>query len=150
MSKKQRMPRNQQIYMRQTKGYQQNIARSMPDMKPPEMPGRKFIIIINIVAVILIIGLAVLAKIFIGWWATLVPILLGLVYFIFFSRYMNGKQKEMITYYQKMGMTKKMLYKQLERQGMKEKNMTAYIRMWDIVEQGDNAKKKFYEKLMGY
>ena len=56
----------------------------------------------------------------------------------------------MITYYQKMGMTKKMLYKQLERQGMKEKNMTAYIRMWDIVEQGDNAKKKFYEKLMGY
>ena len=63
---------------------------------------------------------------------------------------MNGKQKEMITYYQKMGMTKKMLYKQLERQGMKEKNMTAYIRMWDIVEQGDNDKKKFYEKLMGY
>lgn len=144
------MPRNQQIYMRQTKGYQQNIARSMPEAQPPKQPGRKPILIINIVAVLAVIGLAVLGKIFIGWWGIAIAVLLGLVYFIFFSRYMNGKQKEMIAYYQKMGMTKKMLYKQLQRQGMKERNMTAYIRLWDIVEQGDNAKKKFYEKLMGY
>lgn len=150
MAKKQRMPKNQQMYMRPTKGYQQNLARGMSEMKAPDMPSRRSIIIVNVLAAVLVIVLAILAKIFINWWATLIPVVLGFVYFIFFSRYMNGKQKETIAYYQKMGMTKKMLYKQLERQGVKEKNMQAYIRMWDIVAEGDNAKKKFYEKLMGY
>ena len=46
MSKKQRMPRNQQLYRRPTKAFQQNIAKNDPRMQMPEMPFR--IILISI------------------------------------------------------------------------------------------------------
>lgn len=150
MSKKQRMPRNQQLYRRPTKAFQQNIAKNDPRMQMPEMPSRRKTLAINITAAVIVVVLFVLGIKFLGWWAGLIVILGGFVYLVIYMRYMNGKQKELFAKYQEMGIPKKMFMKQLEQNGVKPTNMAAYVKIWDRVAQGENYKQSLIDKLMGF
>lgn len=151
MSKRNRMPRNGQMYNRQTKGYQQNMMKSLPEsLEAPKMPSRKKAIGITIAAMIAILAITLLIRTVIGWWALLLMVVGIAAYFVVFSRWMNGKLKQMVQYYQKMGVNKKTYQKQLLRGGIKESNLGSYMRMWDIVYLGDAAKRTFLEKVLGY
>ncbi len=167
MAKKQRMPRNGQMYNRPTKAYQQNVMKNMPDMADvPDMPTRKKMLIMHIVAAVVVIGLSMLLYTVVSWWATLIALVLVVAYFVGFSRFLNKKQKEVIKYYQKMGMTKKMFYNQMEHQQamnakkkkkqkknaseINKKNNASFGKLWDSVAGYDNVKLSWIEKILGY
>lgn len=151
MSKRNRMPRNGQMYNRPSKGYQQNMMKNMAEvLDAPKMPTRKQTILVTVIAFAIFLVITLLARTVIGWWSLLLLIVFSVGYFVFFSRWLNGKLKEMITYYQKMGMNKKTYQKQILRGGIKENNIGSYLRMWDVVYQGENAKLTFMEKVLGY
>ena len=156
MAKKQHIPRNAQMYNRQTKGYQRNVIKNIPDMEMPTMISRKKLMAMNIsVGVVTLILIIVLIK-FVNVWVSFIPVIAALLYLLGVMRYMNKKQKEIILYYQKMGMTKKRFMQQVsmqsknQKQRTKDSNMKFYNRMWDVAASGDKAKFTFFEKVMGY
>ncbi|MDO4393336.1 MAG: hypothetical protein Q4C80_02870 [Bacillota bacterium] len=156
MAKKQHIPRSAQMYNRQTKGYQRNVMKNMPDLEMPKMINRKKLIAMNIAVGVVTLALIIILFKFVNPWVGFIPVLLSLVYLLGVMRYMNGKQKEIILYYQKMGMTKKRFLQQVNMQSKSQKkksresNMKFYNRMWDVAASDGKAKLTFFEKLMGY
>lgn len=152
MAKRDHIPRQaQQMYSRPSKGYQQNMMKSMADMTPPEMPDNKKLRIQHIFVAIILIVFMYLLITQVRWWLFFIPILIGAAYLIFISRYMNRKQMELLAFYQRNRMSKEMFVKQLKRtnKDMKQENLDQYSKMWDIVAGRYTGKFSFFEKLFG-
>lgn len=167
MAKKQRTMRPDQMYSRRpTKGFQQNLSKSMTDARPPEMPDLKKNRIYTIIFVVIMVALLVVLNIFFKWWTSFIPLVIMMAASIFYVRYMNHKQMDLLSYYQKMGLKKGQYLSQAERQlrgsynNAKRKKSQADIdkkvqqnmeqsgKMWDAVA-GKDIKLGFFDKLMG-
>jgi hypothetical protein len=133
MSKgKQRPPQ----YIRQSKGYQQNMYKNQLKEKNVQMPKTmdmdKILKYNRILAVVLLI-LSMVLLFTAGWkWALLV-IGLGLVYAGGFFWYMNNYMKKVIKAYKLMGVPKDLYVKQLRKSGTDVKNVERMSRIWDKV-----------------
>lgn len=151
---------------RPTKGFQQNYSKNMADANPPEMPDLKKNRIYTIIFVVIMIALLIVLNVFFKWWTTFIPVVITLAASIFYVRYMNSKQMDLLEYYQKMGLKKGQYLAQADRQlrssynNAKRKksqadidkkvkqNMDQSSKMWDAVA-GKDIELGFFDKLMG-
>ena len=133
MSKgKQRPPQ----YIRQSKGYQQNVYKQQMKEKNIEQPKpidmkrwTKINRVVMIVWVILIIAGALL----INWIAALIATLLGAAYFAGFFFYVDNYSKKVLKVYKTMGIPKEVYLKQIRRGNPSEKEIKRMSKAWDKV-----------------
>ena len=68
MGSRKTLPKNQRLYSRPTKAYQQNMSKHMPELQPPAMPDPKKTRIINIVIAVVAVILIIVLSIFVSPW----------------------------------------------------------------------------------
>lgn len=133
MSKgKQRPPQ----YIRQSKGYQQNLYKQQlkeRDVKIPKQIDMKKMSRINRILAILWIAAVVLVVLLLNWKIALIPLFVGIIYMAGFIVYINKYTKDYLGAYKKMGLTKEMYLKQLKKSGASQKDMTRMSKMWDKI-----------------
>ena len=133
MSKgKQRPPQ----YIRQSKGYQQNLYKKQ--MKEQDIQVPKSINIEKITKVNRILGIVWVALIFVcgffwTWVAAAVLAVAGAAYMGGFFAYMSNYSKKYLGAYKKMGVPKEMYMKQLKKNGTDAKRMARMSKLWDQI-----------------
>ncbi|MBR0374679.1 MAG: hypothetical protein IJH91_09150 [Mogibacterium sp.] len=135
MSKgKQRPPQ----YIRQSKGYQQNMYKKQLKDKDIEMPKQidtdKLIKVNRILGIGMII-LTIVLLFWKGWKWALVLVLIGLLYVGGFFLYMQNYTKKFIKTYKAMGIPKDMYIKQLRKSGTDVKQIERMSKLWDKVKE---------------
>ena len=125
-------------YNRPSGGYQKNVYKQMlnaNDVKAPKAISEKTIkyggIAIGAVLIVLIIVLTILLK----WKGLLIGLVIGTAVSAALWFYMNSKQKEMISYYKKIGMTEEMYINELRKRNNSPKQLEAARRQWRRVKQ---------------
>lgn len=133
MSKgKQRPPQ----YIRQSKGYQQNVYKQQMKEKNIEQPkpiDMKRWMKINRVVMIVWIILIIAGALLINWIAALVATTLGALYFVGFFFYVNNYSKKVLKVYKTMGIPKEVYLKQLRRGNPSEKEIKRMSKAWDKI-----------------
>ena len=133
MSKgKQRPPQ----YIRQSKGYQQNLYKKQ--MKEQDIQVPKSINIEKITKVNRILGIVWVALIFVcgffwTWVAAAVLAVAGAAYMGGFFAYMSNYSKKYLGAYKKMGVPKEMYMKQLKKNCTDANSMEIMYKLWDII-----------------
>lgn len=133
MSKgKQRPPQ----YIRQSKGYQQNLyKKQMKDqnIKPPKTVNmEKWIKINRVLGIVWIIAVFAVGF-FWTWIAGAVMMVIGALYLGGFLFYVNRYMKNYLATYKKMGIPKDVYIKQLKKNGTDAKNIERMSKMWDKI-----------------
>ncbi|MBE6040701.1 MAG: hypothetical protein E7219_07055 [Clostridiales bacterium] len=125
-------------YNRPSGGYQKNVYKQMlnaNDVKAPKAISEKTIkyggIAIGATLIVLIIVLTILLK----WKGLLIGLVIGTAVSAALWFYMNSKQKEMISYYKKIGMTEEMYINELRKRNNNPKQLEAARRQWRRVKQ---------------
>lgn len=120
-------------YNRPSGGYQKNVYKQMlnaNDVKAPKAISEKTIkyggIAIGATLIVLIIVLTILLK----WKGLLIGLVIGTAVSAALWFYMNSKQKEMISYYKKIGMTEEMYINELKKRNTDKKQIEAARRQW--------------------
>ena len=122
MSKgKQRPPQ----YIRQSKGYQQNLYKKQINIEKITKINR----ILGIVWIILIFA----CGFFWTWIAAAVLAVVGAAYMGGFFVYMTNYSKKYLGAYKKMGVPKEMYMKQLKKNGTDAKSMERMSKLWDKI-----------------
>lgn len=133
MSKgKQRPPQ----YIRQSKGYQQNLYKKQ--MKEQDIQVPKSINIEKITKINRILGIVWIVLIFAcgffwTWIAAAVLSVVGAAYMGGFFVYMTNYSKKYLGAYKKMGVPKEMYMKQLKKNGTDAKSMERMSKLWDKI-----------------
>ena len=133
MSKgKQRPPQ----YIRQSKGYQQNLDKKQ--MKEQDIQVPKSINIEKITKLNRILGIVWIVLIFAcgffwTWIAAAVLAVVGAAYMGGFFVYMTNYSKKYLGAYKKMGVPKEMYMKQLKKNGTDAKSMERMSKLWDKI-----------------
>lgn len=133
MSKgKQRPPQ----YIRQSKGYQQNLYKKQ--MKEQDIQVPKSINIEKITKINRILGIVWVTLIFVcgffwTWIAAAVLAVVGVAYMGGFFVYMSNYSKKYLGAYKKMGVPKEMYMKQLKKNGTDAKSMERMSKLWDKI-----------------
>ena len=133
MSKgKQRPPQ----YIRQSKGYQQNLYKKQ--MKEQDIQVPKSINIEKITKINRILGIVLVILIFAcgffwTWIAAAVLAVVGAAYMGGFFVYMTNYSKKYLGAYKKMGVPKEMYMKQLKKNGTDAKSMERMSKLWDKI-----------------
>ena len=132
MSKgKQRPPQ----YIRQSKGYQQNLYKKQ--MKEQDIQVPKSINIEKITKINRILGIVWVILIFacgFFWtWIAAVLAVVGAAYMGGFFVYMTNYSKKYLGAYKKMGVPKEMYMKQLKKNGTDAKSMERMSKLWDKI-----------------
>ena len=133
MSKgKQRPPQ----YIRQSKGYQQNLYKKQ--MKEQDIQVPKSINIEKITKRNRILGIVWIVLIFAcglfwTWIAAAVLAVVGAAYMGGFFVYMTNYSKKYLGAYKKMGVPKEMYMKQLKKNGTDAKSMERMSKLWDKI-----------------
>ena len=133
MSKgKQRPPQ----YIRQSKGYQQNLYKKQ--MKEQDIQVPKSINIEKITKHNRILGIVWISLIFAcgffwTWIAAAVLAVVGAAYMGGFFVYMTNYSKKYLGAYKKMGVPKEMYMKQLKKNGTDAKSMERMSKLWDKI-----------------
>ena len=123
MSKgKQRPPQ----YIRQSKGYQQNLYKKQ--MKEQDIQVPKSINIEKITKLNRILGIVWIVLI-----AAAVLAVVGAAYMGGFFVYMTNYSKKYLGAYKKMGVPKEMYMKQLKKNGTDAKSMERMSKLWDKI-----------------
>jgi hypothetical protein len=121
-------------YNRQSKGYQQNLYKQklkQENIKAPKntMTEKKLRTIL-IVGAVVWAAISVLLILKLKWWGLLISLLIALAAVGGMYLYLNKQQKEIITYYKKIGMTEDLYIKELRRRNTPEKQIEATRRLW--------------------
>ena len=127
-----RMPGNMN-YNRPSAGYQKNLYRQKMNAEGIKAPKtldakklRYWIIGIGVCWIILTVLLAVLLK----WKGLLIGLIIGFAVVGGMYYFLHYKQKEMITYYKKIGMTEEMYMGELKKRNTDKKQIEAMRRLW--------------------
>ena len=130
MSKgKQRPPQ----YIRQSKGYQQNLYMKEQDIQVPKSINIEKITKLNRILGIVWIVLIFACGFFWTWIAAAVLAVVGAAYMGGFFVYMTNYSKKYLGAYKKMGVPKEMYMKQLKKNGTDAKSMERMSKLWDKI-----------------
>jgi len=120
-------------YNRPSGGYQKNLYRQKLNAEGIKAPKaldpkklRIYSIAIGVCWVILTIVLIILLK----WKGLLIGLLIGAAGVGGMYLFLQNKQKEMIRYYKKIGMTEEMYVGELRKRNTDKKQIDAFVRMW--------------------
>ena len=127
-----RMPGNMN-YNRPSGGYQKNLYKqrlNQENVKAPKALEQKTLRIagIAIIAVWAVVTALLIYKM--KWIGLLIGLVLALAVAGGAYLYLNHKQKEMITYYKKIGMTEELYINELRKRGNDKKQIEAARRQW--------------------
>ncbi len=120
-------------YNRPSGGYQKNIYKQQLNTQgitaPKALDQKKFRIIAIAVGVVwLLLSIFLIFKL--RWWGLLIGVVIGAAVVGGGYFYLQNKQKEMITYYKKVGMTEEMYVKELKKRNTDKKQIDAVIKTW--------------------
>lgn len=124
-------------YNRQSKGFQQNLYKQQmkeKNLTPPKSFTEKQLKTIAIVAVIVWIVATVLLYVYVGWKGLLAGIIIGAIVAALAFLYLRNKQKEMIRFYKKAGMTEEMYIHELKKRNNDPKQLEYARKSWRKVE----------------
>ena len=123
-------------YNRPSGGYQKNMYKQMVNaegVKAPKPIDPKKFRIIAIGGAVVIVALIVVLTILLKWKGLLIGLLIGLAIVGGTYFFLNKKQKEMITYYKKIGMTQQMYVNELKKHNTDKRQIDASIKLWNKV-----------------
>ena len=121
-------------YNRQSGGYQKNMYRqklNAEGIKAPKVMDVKKFRIIGISGAVLWLALTILLIVKLKWPGLAIGALVGAAFVGGLYFYVNYKQKEMIRYYKKIGMTEEMYIGELKKRGTDKKQIDAMRRLWN-------------------
>ena len=124
-------------YNRPSGAYQKNLYKQMINaegVKQPKAIDQKTIRIGGIVIGVCLIALIVALTVFLKWKGLIIGVVVALLAVGGLYWYMQYKQKEMITYYKKIGMTEEMYINELKKRGTDRKAIDASRRLWRKVQ----------------
>jgi molybdate-binding protein len=75
-------------------------------------------------------GASFLLQVFVGWVGLLCAVLVGLAVVVGVFLYLRSKQREVIRFYKKMGMTEAMYINEMKRRNVDPKQLEAYRKAW--------------------
>ena len=120
-------------YNRQSGGYQKNLYKQKLKEEGVEMPktvNEKKLRIITIALGVVWIIATVLLIINLKWWGLLIGLVIGVAVVGSLYLYLNNKQKQMIRYYKKLGMTEEMYVSELKRRNTDPKQIENFRKIW--------------------
>lgn len=136
-------------YNRPSGGYQKNIYKQQLNTQgitaPKALDQKKFRIMAIAVGVVWLL-VSILLIMQLKWWGLAIGMLIGIAVVGGGYLFLQNKQKEMITYYKKIGMTEEMYVKELKKRNTDKKQIDAVVKTWRKVKVdpvvGVPAKKK--------
>ena len=120
-------------YNRPSGAYQKNMYKQMINaegVKQPKSIDQKTIRIGGIVIGVCLVALIVALTVLLQWKGLLIGMLIALLVIGGLYFFLQYKQKEMITYYKKIGMTEEMYINELKKRGTDKKAIEASRRQW--------------------
>ena len=120
-------------YNRPSGAYQKNLYKQMINaegVKQPESISPKTIRIGGIVIGVCVVALLVTLTVLLKWKGLLIGMLIALAVVGGLYFFLQYKQKEMITYYKKIGMTEEMYINELRKRGTDKRAIEASRRQW--------------------
>ena len=136
MSKNNRYSK-QYMYNRQSKGFQQNQYKHVMKEKnitAPKAISEKKLRTTAIVVGILWIVATVFLWVYFRWIGLLIGLLIGAAILGGAFFFLRSKQREMITYYKKIGMTEEMYVSEMKKRAKNPKEVDAARKLWNKVE----------------
>jgi hypothetical protein len=127
-----RMPGNMN-YNRPSGGYQKNLYRqklNAEGIKAPKTMDAKKLRLIIIGSGVAWLLISILLTVKLKWIGLTIGVAIGLIVVGGLYFYINYKQKEMITYYKKIGMTEEMYIGELKKRGTDKKQIESMRRLW--------------------
>ena len=127
-----RMPGNMN-YNRPSGGYQKNLYRqklNAEGIKAPKTMDAKKLRLIIIGSGVAWLLISILLTVKLKWIGLAIGVAIGLIVVGGLYFYINYKQKEMITYYKKIGMTEEMYIGELKKRGTDKKQIESMRRLW--------------------
>ena len=127
-----RMPGNMN-YNRPSGGYQKNLYKQKlkaEGIKAPKTVDQKKLRYILIGGGVAWLILTIVLSVFFKWTGLIIGMVLGLILVGGAYFYLQSKQKEIITYYKKIGMTEDMYMNELKKRGTDKKKIEAFRKTW--------------------
>lgn len=125
------------MYNRPSGGYQKNLYKQQLNTQGVKQPKtidqkqlRNIAIAVGIVWVLLSIFLIFKLK----WWGLLIALLIALAVVGGAYFFIQHKEKEMITYYKKIGMTEEMYIRELKKRNVDKKQIDQVRKTWKKVQ----------------
>lgn len=123
-------------YNRPSGGYQKNLYKQQLNTQgvkaPKAVDQKKFRIIAIAVGVVwLLITILLILKL--KWWGLLIGLLIGVAVVGGGYLYLQRKEREIIGYYKKIGMTEEMYIKELKKRNADKRQIDAVRRSWKKV-----------------
>ena len=125
------MPGN--IYNRPSGGYQKNLYKQKlkaEGIKAPKTVDQKKLRYILIGGGVAWLILTIVLSVFFKWTGLIIGMVLGLILVGGAYFYLQSKQKEIIRYYKKIGMTEDMYMNELKKRGTDKKQIEAFRKTW--------------------
>lgn len=126
------MPGNMN-YNRPSGGYQKNLYRqklNAEGIKAPKTMDAKKLRLIIIGSGVAWLLISILLTVKLKWIGLAIGVAIGLIVVGGLYYFINYKQKEMITYYKKIGMTEEMYIGELKKRGTDKKQIESMRRLW--------------------
>lgn len=120
-------------YNRPSGGYQKNLYRQKLNAEGIKMPkplDPKKIRIYGIAALVVWVILGIILVMNFKWIGLLIALVVGALGVGGMYLYIDHKQKEMIKYYKKIGMTEEMYMNELKKRKTDPKQMAAFRKLW--------------------
>lgn len=127
-----RMPGNMN-YNRPSGGYQKNLYRqklNAEGIKAPKTVDQKKLRYTLIGGGVAWLALVILLTVYLKWTGLIIGLVIGLALVGGAYFYLQYKQKEIIRYYKKIGMTEEMYMNELKKRGTDEKQIEAFRKTW--------------------
>ena len=120
-------------YNRPSQGYQKNLYRqklNQENIKAPKTMDEKKLRYFMIGGGVAILLLIIVLTVFFKWTGLIIGLLIGFAAVGGTYLYLNNKQKEMIRYYKKIGLTEDLYIQELKRRNTDPKQIEAFRRTW--------------------
>ena len=120
-------------YNRPSGGYQKNVYKQQlktEGIKQPKGMDQKKLRNIAIAAGVVWVLLSILLIWKLKWWGVLIALVIAAAAVGGFYLWSRNKEKEMITYYKKIGMTEEMYIKELKKRNVDKKQIEAVRKTW--------------------
>ena len=127
-----RMPGNMN-YNRPSGGYQKNLYRqklNAEGIKAPKTVDQKKLRYTLIGGGVAWLALVILLTVYLKWTGLIIGLVIGLALVGGAYFYLQYKQKEIIRYYKKIGMTEEMYMNELKKRGTDKKQIEAFRKTW--------------------
>ena len=131
------MQGNNMYYNRPSGAYQKNLYKQMINaegIKQPKAIDQKTIKYGGIAIGVSLIALIVVLTVLLKWKGLLIGMLVALAVTAGLYFFMQYKQKEMITYYKKIGMTEEMYIRELKKRYVDKKQIDQVRKTWKKVQ----------------